>query len=275
MPELPEVQTVINHLNKKIDGQKILNVEVLNPINLKNCTPEQFKAFLMNETILKLTRKGKYIIIHLTNDKIWLVHLRMEGKLIAALKGSFYNNFHTMVRVELTDWDLRFTDTRRFGTFHILYNWELDDFKELKKVAIDPLDKNFNFNYFAPLVKKSKKHIKTLLLDQSVVSGIGNIYADEILFRAHLHPLKIANTLTDSEIQAIVDVAPTILMDAIKNKGTTIHSFAVDENTTGKYQSKLMVHSHKLKNCKVCGGPLTFTKVNGRGTFICENCQKK
>lgn len=274
MPELPEVQVVINYLNSKVKNQKVLNLEIINDKVLKNSTEKQFYDFLKGETILYLERKGKYLIIHLTNHKIWLVHLRMEGKLFTTEKGAFFDRFHTMVNIELNDYDLRFNDTRRFGTFHILYEKELDTFPELTRVAIDPLNKDFGVDYLYKFTSKSKKHIKTLLLDQSIVSGIGNIYADEILYESEIHPLKIANTLTKEQLIPIVHWSRKILEESIKHNGTTIHSFLINGVDAGDYQNKLRIHNRNIKNCKKCQEGTSFFKVNGRGTFICEKCQK-
>ena len=277
MPELPEVQTIINNLLKqKIANNKIIGVEFYKTKVLKNSTPKEFVSFLKGEKILDIERIGKYIIFKLSNKKQMVVHLRMEGKL-------FYES-------NLTKPDLRFLmlsiifdnkhrlsyyDMRMFGTFHIYKDDKYLDSKEIKKVAIDPLNKLCTGKYLENKCKKINRAIKTVLLDQTVVSGIGNIYVDEILFRCKIHPLTKPKYLRSEQYDLIAKNAKLILKDAIKHKGTTVASYKFDPNHTGGYQSRLLVHTKAGKPCPVCKTIIKKIKVNGRGTYFCSKCQKQ
>ncbi len=200
----------------------------------------------------------------------------MEGKLFYFKSGCNFTSNHLMAKIVFTnDSILCYYDSRMFGTFHI-FSSRLSCFSSeiLKKVAIDPLDKKFNEYFLFAKIKNSHKHIKNLLLDQTIVSGIGNIYADEILFMSKIHPLSKGINIDISMCKKIVKYSKLILKKAIDHKGTTILSYKYKKNNHGNYQKYLLVHSHSGEKCKICGTRILKLKINGRGTYFCPNCQK-
>lgn len=278
MPELPEVTTIINRLKEtSLLNNKIIDVKFYKTKLLKNCTPKQFKNFLVNEKIIDINRKGKYILISLTNNKHWTVHLRMEGKLFYEPLSNHIMNNHLMVELIFKNKHyLGYYDSRMFGTFNIYHSYnEMINSRELNNVAIDPLDKSFDAKYLFDKINKINRAIKTVLLDQHIVSGIGNIYADEILFKAKIHPQTLAKSITLDECRLIDKYAKIILKDAIKHNGTTVFSFKFDKSHSGEYQEYLQVHTKKDMPCPICGAKIVKIKVNGRGTYFCPNCQKR
>ena len=276
MPELPEVTTIINKLkNTSMIGKKIIDVVFYKPKVIKNASVDSFKSFLVNESIVDISRKGKYILFKLTNHKWWVVHLRMEGKLFYQNSNEkIINNFLMVEIVFDNNYVLGYYDSRMFGTFHIYTDDEIKNSKELNKVAIDPLDENFTANYLFSKICKVNRAIKTTIMDQSIVSGIGNIYADEILFASKIHPQSLAKNISLDECKSIVKHSKNILKEAIAHKGTTVFSFKFDPNHTGNYQNFLKVHSRENQECYVCKNKIIKIKVNGRGTYFCPSCQK-
>ncbi|MGL5732532.1 MAG: DNA-formamidopyrimidine glycosylase [Metamycoplasmataceae bacterium] len=274
MPELPEVQTVVNYLNREIKGKKILDVQVLAVKMIKNVSVETFKETLINTTIEKIERLGKYLIFFLSNEHVMVSHLRMEGKYwIKNLNDPIVDqHIHLIFRLE--DVNLCYHDTRKFGTFTIYKTKDFRNSDELIKIAMDPLSDQFNADYLYEKIHKSKKVIKTMLLEQALVSGIGNIYACEILFSARISPWKIAGELTLNECQAIVKEAKRILKLAVKNNGTTVSSFTFDNTHAGSFQSYLNVYGRARKKCTNCDALIVKDYINKRGTYYCPNCQR-
>lgn len=277
MPELPEVTTIINVLKKTtLIGSKIKSVDVLIPKVIKNTTVNKFKQFFDGEEFIDIQRIGKYIIYKLTHDKIFAAHLRMEGKFFYIESKKLTDTKHLMCTFNLeNNYSLVYYDSRMFGTFTIYSTKDYLKSKEISKVAIDPLNKDFIGEFLFKKIQKINRPIKTVLLDQTIVSGIGNIYADEILFQCKINPLTKAKYLTSEECKMISKYAKSILLDAIKHKGTTIFSYKFDKNHSGEYQSYLKVHQRKGLPCKICKTKIEKIKVNGRGTYFCPNCQKE
>ncbi|GMO13405.1 MAG: DNA-formamidopyrimidine glycosylase [Mycoplasmoidaceae bacterium] len=273
MPELPEVQTVINSLkisgimNKPILGSKIYVHKIL-----KNSNQTKFNTFLLNEKIVDITRIGKYIVFNLSSNKFMLFHLRLEGKLFVE-KITDEPKQHICAEISIKSLALRFYDFRKFGTIHVFANREeMLNSKEIKKIAIDPLNAEFCGKYLFDKIKHSSKFVKTAILDQSNVSGIGNIYADEILFGARISPLRKCNNISLNEYTSLASLAKTILLAALEAGGSTISTFETPDHTIGSYQDKLMIH--KKTHCPICNNKTIFIKVNGRGTHHCSKCQK-
>ncbi|WP_027119673.1 DNA-formamidopyrimidine glycosylase [[Mycoplasma] testudinis] len=274
MPELPEVQTVVNELNLCTLNKKILDIKINAVKLLKNCTPEQFKKFLIGEKITHISRMGKYLIFELTHHKKMVSHLRMEGKYFFENKKDDYDKKHVLLQFVFAKQELRYHDTRRFGTFNIYLNDDHLKSKELSKLALDPIDPNFNGKYLYEKIHKIHRAIKTTILDQTNVAGIGNIYADEILFACHLNPLTPANQITIKQADLIAKKARDILLWAIECNGTTIASYKFKKGHIGSFQEKLQVHTKVKWPCPTCKTIILKVKVNGRGTYYCPKCQK-
>ncbi len=273
MPELPEVQVVINYLSQHICNRQITDVDVLLPKILKNISEKDFEKTLIGHSFKKVTRRGKYLLFLLDNDKVMVGHLRMEGKYNfekpLALKKHDHIIFH------FKDGSvLKYNDSRQFGTINIYPNEKTAlASKELNKLGIEPFSEGFNVDYYYPLVHASKKDIKTFLLDQTKVVGIGNIYANEICFKAKIDPRTLACKLTKKDVALIVDLTKEILNESIKHNGTTIHSFTFSKWDTGNYQEMLSIYDKD--NCSICHGPVQFFKLHQRGTYCCKKCQKR
>lgn len=274
MPELPEVETVIRYLRTKIINKTINKIEMYYPKVLQNTNTTEFNSYLIGETFKSITRMGKYLLFHLSNNKALVIHLRMEGKLFVQPLGSKPNFSQLTCEFFLDDAILRFYDTRKFATFEITNDDQLLNLKSLKKLAMDANSEDFTPEYLYEITRKSRTAIKTFLLDQSNVAGIGNIYANEILFCSGILPTRPTNQVTFDECKLIVKYSKKILDESINRNGTTIHTYKFNEYESGGFQDYLLVHSRANKACFRCGNTISFTKVNGRGTYFCKNCQK-
>ncbi|MHA6251431.1 DNA-formamidopyrimidine glycosylase [Oceanobacillus sp. CAU 1775] len=273
MPELPEVETIRRTLEHLILEKEIKDVEVFwGKIIKEPDDTEKFKHLLIGQTIRALKRRGKFLLFYL-DDYVLVSHLRMEGKYSVHPNGDEIKK-HTHVIFTFTDGEeLRYNDVRKFGTMHVYPIGKEMQTNPLKTLGPEPFDTAFSFNYFKERLKKTERLIKAVLLDQTVVTGLGNIYVDETLFKAGVHPLRRANTLNDSEIQAIQEAAVLTLTEAVELGGTTIRSYVNSAGDMGMFQQELFVYGQQEKPCKNCGGSITKMKVAGRGTHICESCQ--
>ncbi|MDE5599600.1 MAG: DNA-formamidopyrimidine glycosylase, partial [Ureaplasma sp.] len=222
-------------------------------------------------------RNGKHLIFELNNNKYWIVHLRMTGTFSIHDKSLTKDELilsSTIALFYFDDFILRFDSSRKFSTFDIINQYEYDIFLPKSKVNLDPLSDECNKEFLYNQTKKISRPIKTVLLDQSVISGIGNIYADEILFCSKIHPNTPANKLTINDIELIVRFSKEILSESIKHNGTTVHSFSYNGVDSGQYQNYLKIHHSKIKQCPDCDNKVSFIKMNGRGTYYCNKCQK-
>ena len=270
MPELPEVETVKRILQKNILNKTILDIEVRYDKIIQNQTKDDFINKLKNQTFIDLQRRGKYLICVL-NDYYLIVHLRMEGKFFYMHNEPY--SIHDHIIFKFNDSELRYNDTRKFGTMHLI-NKDIDIYNTypLNKLGKEPYDEGFDYLYLKPLFNKSNKPIKTTLLDQTIIAGLGNIYVDEVLFMSNIHPLEKTKNLNDENIKSIVSNSIIVLNKAINLGGTTIKSFQSSHDITGRFQNELLVHT-KYK-CPTCNTKILKIKVGGRGTYYCENCQK-
>lgn len=276
MPELPEVQSMIDALiEQDCLNKKIISVETIMPKIFKNCSFQEFSNHVVNEKITSITRNGKYLVFHLTNQKVFVVHLRMEGKLFFDDINASYDKKHTLIIINMEKFKLMYHDTRRFGTFTIYNEDTYKKSKEIGKLALDPLQEEFDWKYLKKNISKSTRSIKTSLLDQTNVAGIGNIYADEILFASKVHPETPSNKVTDNQFKKISENATRILKLAVENKGTTISTYFYKKQKMGEFQKFLKVHTKKGYPCPNCKAEIIKFKVNGRGTYICPRCQKQ
>ncbi len=275
MPELPEVETVVRYLNKNILNKEIIQIIIHKEKIIKNADKLTFTNFFLHEKIIKVERKSKYIIFVFSNDKYMISHLRMEGKYFFEKSYSeLIKNKHSHILFKFKDGTyLIYNDTRIFGTMNIYNKDEMIDNKELIKLGYEPFDGKCTVDYLFDIFKKTNRKIKTILLDQKIISGIGNIYADEILFQAKILPYRKTNSLTKKDINNILQASIEILNESIKNKGTTIHSFKSNSLETGNYQKFLKVHTKKDQPCTICKNKIIKTKVNNRGTYYCSICQ--
>ena len=272
MPEIAEVETVRNTLKKQILGKKIKKVNVLYDKMIES-NVNDFKIKLIGQEFVDILRRGKWLIFE-TNDYYLLSHLRMEGKYFLKSAGDpIVKHEHVIFTFE-DDSDLRYHDTRKFGRMNLINKEELSSVEAVKKQGIEPGDISLTGEYLIEKLKNKRLPIKTLLLDQTIISGLGNIYADEVLFRAKVNPLKSGKDLSLEEAQKIVIAAEEVIKEAIEMGGTTIKSYTSSLGVTGRFQQKLTVHKREGEECKECGTTIKRIKVGGRSTYYCENCQK-
>ena len=271
MPELPEVETVKNGLKKKILNKKITNCKVLYEGIIAYPSKEDFITNIANQTINEIKRRGKFLIFEL--DSYYLIsHLRMEGKYFIKNPMETLNKHDHVIFTFSEQEELRYNDTRKFGKMHLVKKDELE-ITPISKLGLEPWDKELTPEYLKNKLNKNKA-IKTLLLDQSIIVGIGNIYADEILFLSRIHPETKGNNLNTQNLKDIIENTKIILEKAIEKGGTTIHSYASVDGITGRFQQELLVHNKKMQPCPICKTEIEKIIVNGRGTYYCKNCQK-
>lgn len=274
MPELPEVETFRRTLEELVIGKEIKEVTVLWPkIIKKPVEHEQFVDALKGQTIEAVGRRGKFLLFYLT-ELVLVSHLRMEGKYGLFPSEEPVEN-HTHVIFTFTDGtELRYKDVRKFGTMHLFAKGEEMNQLPLKKLGPEPLEDEFSITYLKEVLAKTTRKIKAALLDQTIVVGVGNIYVDEALFRANIHPERIASSLEDHELAVLVNEIKVTLSEAIKQGGSTIRSYINSQGQIGMFQIQLMVYGRNGETCKECGTYIEKMKVAGRGTHICPTCQK-
>src|SRR5574344_10576 len=272
MPEIAEVETVRNTLKNQILNTKIIDVKVMYPKMIES-NPDTFKSNLINETFRDIKRRGKWLIFEL-DDYYLLSHLRMEGKyFIKPSNEEIVKHEHIIFTLD-NGFDLRYHDTRKFGRMRLINKDELNTCEEITKQGYEPMDKALTPSYLLLKFKNKRLPIKTVLLDQTIISGLGNIYADEVLFKSKINPLRIASSINEDEARKIIDSAKNIILASIKCGGTTIRSYTSSLGVIGHYQDYLCVHKQEDKPCHECGTLIKKIKVNGRSTYFCSNCQK-
>lgn len=274
MPELPEVETVRRTLEQLVLGKEIMEVSVFWPKIIKAPEPvEQFQDALRGQTIQKIGRRGKFLIFTL-DDYAMVSHLRMEGKYGVHVKEEPYDK-HTHVIFTFTDGsELRYRDVRKFGTMHLFRKGEEMEQMPLLHLGPEPLSEEFTVEGLSAKLARTSRKIKPVLLDQTVVVGIGNIYVDESLFRSGIHPERKASSLTVEEIKRLHAEIIATLSEAVEKGGSTIRSYVNSQGQIGMFQLELNVYGRKGENCKICGTPLEKLVVSGRGTHICPSCQQ-
>lgn len=276
MPEAPEVQNVISSLEKELQGRKILHASITHPKLSDNIPYEEMQSKLEGQTFRRFLRHGKYLIFEM-DDYDWICHLRMEGKFLVldTFPEDPKISKHIHARFDLDDGRmLCYYDTRKFGRMH-LYEKSEDkhNHKCLKDIGLDVLDPKADGEYLLEKLKKRKIPIKSALLDQSVIAGIGNIYADEILFQAGLDPRSVSSHLDLEDCTRIMNAARDIIQASIQEGGTTIRSFSYGHGQSGNFQNELQVHARDDSPCPKCSGPIEKIKVGQRSTYLCPNCQ--
>ncbi len=271
MPELPEVETVRQTLRRKVLNKTITGVDIIYDKIIKT-NLEDFKTKIINQKIWEIERLGKYLLFKL-DDYYLISHLRMEGKYLYRNKDDEIEK-HSHIIFHFSDLSqLRYNDVRKFGTMHLKKIDEVYMGEPLNKLGLEPFDSRFDLHYLKSKLNNNRV-IKNNLLDQTIVAGLGNIYVNEVLFLAKIHPERIASSLSDEEIRKIIEFSKIVLEKAIKLGGTTIRSYYSDDNITGRFQNELHIHQRKGELCDVCGTVINKITVGGRGTYFCPGCQK-
>lgn len=274
MPELPEVETIRQTLKKRIVGKTIETIRVTYPKIVK--LPDdvhQFIDALRGESFRDVGRRGKFLLLY-TDHYTLVSHLRMEGKYGFFQEGDPLDK-HTHVVFEFTDEsELRYTDVRKFGTMHLFAKGTEMENLPLSHLGPEPFSPSFTVDLLAERLGRTSRKIKTALLDQGLVVGLGNIYVDEALFRASIHPERVSKTLTKEEIGLLHQEIVQTLSEAVAKGGSSIRSYVNSEGDIGMFQLELYAYGRDGQQCRRCRTTIEKTKVSGRGTHFCPTCQQ-
>ena len=272
MPELPEIETICRTLSPVIRGRTIVHVQVLER-RLRIPVALDFESALVGKGVRDVQRKGKYILIRLEAGVVWVIHLGMTGKLIyLGEHRPRVPHDHIIVRFKTGD-ELRFHDPRRFGLTVVLRGRELYRWRSLSSLGVDPLGVQWNGPYLYSVIRNSKRRIRDLLLDQTVVAGLGNIYANETLFRAGVRPMRRARTIGAKLAEQVAEVVPKLLREAIRWGGTSFSDYRDGRDRKGKFQNRLKVYNRQGQPCRECSGKIKRVLIGNRSAFYCPNCQ--
>ena len=287
MPELPEVEIVRQSLDKKIRQKKVKKVIIRNR-NLRIKIPINFKKKLENKKVNKVSRFSKYLIINFYEGDFCIIHLGMSGTIhlirdnfkSSLTNLSFYNSpllpkKHNHIEIIFDKFRIVYNDPRRFGFFQMIKN-NFDLKKRFLHLGPEPFDKKFNLSFFKKFIAKKNRKIKDLIIDQKFVSGIGNIYANEILFLSKINPNKKIRLLKEDQCTRIISGSKTVLQKAIKDGGSSIRDFKNTDGNKGGFQDKFKVYGREGLNCKRkgCEGIIIKRMISNRSTFFCNTCQK-
>jgi formamidopyrimidine-DNA glycosylase len=267
MPELPEVETIKNELLPHVIGRKITGVTVFWDKMVKQPSVEEFYRRVTGQKITALSRLGKYLFFHLGSGEKLVMHMKMTGSLLINPPD---DKFARAVFSFDNGAVMHFRDPRKFGKMWLA----ADESEVAQKLGPEPLDEDFTVKTLAGILSKRKAPVKPVLLDQSIIAGIGNMYADESLFEAEIHPERPSCGLTEAEINRLYTAIRRVLRAAIKNKGASVRNYIRPDGDIGSAHDEFRVAHGTGKNCPRCGTPIARIVVRGRGTYYCPECQK-
>jgi formamidopyrimidine-DNA glycosylase len=273
MPELPEVETIRRQLEPRVAGRRLARLEIADPRWCLPLAPQEVVAAVEGRLVERLSRRGKYLVWELEDDVFLLMHLRMTGTLLYDAPGE---PPHRRVRFVLDDGaTVTLCDPRRFGTGEIALGSAARDAFFAARLGIEPLGAELTGPRLAAMTRGRRAPIKAFLLDQRRIAGVGNIYADEALFRARIHPLRPAGSLRRAQLDALADAVREALIAGIAAGGATIDDFRHVDGVSGAFQNEFLVHRRRGEPCPVCGGEIVKFVAAGRGTYACERCQPR
>jgi formamidopyrimidine-DNA glycosylase len=273
MPELPEVETVTNQIRPNLIGRKFLSVKFSDK-NLRYNTPKSRFDLVLNSKIEKVIRRAKYIQIFLANSNVLVLHLGMSGRIkFHQDNQETEKHDHIIARLD-SNQDFVFNDPRRFGMFDVTNQNELLQSKYFKDLGPEALADDFNKNYLYEICQKSKTNIKTVIMNQNIVVGVGNIYALESLFKTRIHPQTNASKLTLVQCRNLVENIKVTLLIAIEKGGSSIRDYKQVDGSSAYFQHEFLVYGKEGESCKVCGTEIDRIVQNNRSSFFCPNCQK-
>jgi formamidopyrimidine-DNA glycosylase len=276
VPELPEVETVRARLEAKLVGRRLERVEIHDPRLTRPFDPAGVAAELEGERIAALDRRGKYLIVRFESGRALLIHLRMTGNLLHGNGDSVSaEDHHRRAVVRLDDGsDVVYRDMRRFGTWLLVEPHQLEPYLG-DRVGTEPLARTFTAKQLKTTLAGRKAPIKAALLDQRRLAGVGNIYADEAVWRARVHPLTPAGALDDAEVRALHRGIRAALQAGIARQGATLSTYRTPDGTPGRMQHDFKVYGRDDEPCDRCGTPIEKIRAAGRGTWFCPNCQRR
>jgi formamidopyrimidine-DNA glycosylase len=273
MPELPEVETIRRHLAPHVEGRVLSALEVHDSRWCRPLAPDEVAAAVRGRRVEALARRGKYLVWELEDDVHLMLHLRMTGTLLLDPPA---RPRHARVRFALDGGrELIFDDPRRFGTGELALGGEARDAFFAARLGVEPFGAEFTSAHLYALTRVSRAPIKAFLLDQRKVAGVGNIYADEALFRAGIHPLRPAARLTRKQVAGLRDAVVASLEEGLAAKGASIDDFRHPDGVQGSFQDRFLIHLREGEPCLVCGRPVRKLRAAGRGTYACERCQPR
>jgi len=273
MPELPEVETIRLALEPHVVGRTFEHVEILDPRLVRPFEPLVVAAELDGERVAALERRGKYLIVRFESGRVLLIHLRMTGSLRHAAGGKLGEDPYRRAVVRLDDGsDVAYRDVRRFGTWHLLEPDEIDDYLA-QRLGREPLERTFTAKRLGERLANRRAPLKAALLDQRTVAGLGNIYVDEALWRARLHPLREAGMLDDEELQRLTTAIRQSLRAGLARQGASVRDYSTPDGGRGRAQDEFRVYGRGGEPCARCGTPIDKIRVGGRGTWYCPQCQ--
>jgi formamidopyrimidine-DNA glycosylase len=273
MPELPEVETVRARLAPVLVGRRFERVQILDPRLTRPFEPSAVAAGLEGERVTSLQRRGKYLVVGFESGRSLLIHLRMTGSIQYAGSGTLADDPYRRAVVRLDDGsDVAYRDVRRFGTWLVTEPGELDPYLS-ERLGIEPLERTFTPRRLAERLAGRRAPIKAALLDQRTLAGMGNIYVDEALWRARVHPRRVAGDLTREELARVTRGVRAALRAGISRQGATLRDYATPDGSRGTMQDEFKVYGRSDEPCERCGSLIEKTRVAGRGTWYCPSCQ--
>ncbi len=273
MPELPEVETIRRQLAPHLEGRTIVDAEILDPRWTRPELPDAVEAQLRGAVVERVSRSGKYLVWELSGDSYLIAHLRMTG---ALLFDPAADPIHTRVRLELDRGHrLIYVDPRRFGTGHLMHGSAERDAYLAARLGAEPFTPEFTATHLHELARGRTAPIKSFVLDQRRIAGVGNIYADEALFRARIHPLRATGKVTSAQWVQLTGAIEEALAAGIEAKGATIDDFRHVDGARGSFQDMFLVHRREGEPCGQCATTIRKIVVGGRGTYLCPRCQPK
>ena len=275
MPELPEVETIRRQMAPRVEGAVLERLVISDPRWCEPAPPHDLHHATAGRRIERLARRGKYIVWELDDDVHLVMHLRMTGNLLLTSTGDEPPPY-ARVRLELSSGEhVLFTDPRRFGTGVVLLGSDARDDYFASRLGVEPLDPEFTPEALRELARGRTAPVKAFLLSQERIAGVGNIYADEALFRARIHPLRPVGTLRRPQLAALRDAVVDALNAGIDARGASIDDFRNPDGARGAFQNRFQVYGRAGEPCMRCGRPIVKLRAAGRGTYVCERCQPR
>jgi formamidopyrimidine-DNA glycosylase len=276
MPELPEVETIRRQLAPHVERRTIERAEVLDARWCEPAAPAELSDAVEGRQVLSLARRGKYLDVELEDEAHLVMHLRMTGNLLLVPAGEDRGRPYVRVRLALDDGAaLLFADPRRFGTGLVLLGDDARDEYFATRLGVEPLSPGFTPAALRALAKGRRSPVKAFLLSQERIAGVGNIYADEALFRARIHPLRPVGTLRRGQLEALREAVVDSLEAGIDARGASIDDFRHTDGARGSFQDRFLVHRREGEPCPRCGTAIAKLRAAGRGTYICPRCQRR
>jgi len=273
VPELPEVETIRGGLEPLLVGHVFEHVEIADPRLTRPHDPLEVAAELVGECVAALERRGKYLVVRFESGRVLLIHLRMTGSLLHLRNGNAADDPYRRAVIKLDNGsDVAYRDVRRFGTWLLLEPGELEPYLA-SRVGGELLDRRLSAKALQPALERRRAPIKAVLLDQRLFAGLGNIYADEALWRARIHPLRPGGSLERAELQGLLRGVRRALRDGIARQGASLRDYRGPDGTVGRMQDEFRVYGRTGEPCFRCGTPIEKTRAGGRGTWYCPDCQ--